>query len=194
MDAQPCGKCLSIALCVGDAPVIITDIQKTMATAGLCLTAALAIFGGLYHTGAEAGRTEVQAQFDAYKLAEAKQLEAVRAANASEELRHRQETAAIEDQLRKTEADHEATVLAIRADLSGRLHASEQRAAVYRRLSEAGPAERDLLASHTAELDRALEQGVGLVGELQAAVGQRDDELRAVGAKLISDRDLMGVH
>src|ERR1700751_1004858 len=101
--------------------MVITDIQKIMATAGLALTAALAIFGGLYHIGAEAGRSEVQSAFDEYKLAEAKQLDAVKADNASRELRHRQETATIEAQLRKSEDTHEATVAALRADYAVRL-------------------------------------------------------------------------
>lgn len=174
--------------------MVITDIQKIMAGAGLGITSVLAVVLLIYHAGAESGRFEVQTQFDTYKQAEAKQLDAAKNAISTAEFRHRQETATIEDQLRKTEATNEATVAALRSSYSDSLRASDTRAAAYRRMSASGPGQCDDLASHAAELDRSLVTGRSLVEELRSDIELREGQLRALGAVITNDRQLVGTH
>lgn len=77
------------------------------------------------------------------------------------------------------------------ADTDRRLRLSETRASVYQRQAQGGEAERRNLASHAAKLDRALEEGIEVVGELQELVGLRDHQLTQLGKQILADRLLL---
>jgi hypothetical protein len=173
---------------------LLTKKVNWRAFLGLALfpLAAWLVIAGLWIGGMSHGKHIVQAQWDKERAEYQAKIEALQVDIKNKEAVHRQETAQINGKLRKTEEDHETTVAALRRDLTLRLSVSDRRASVYQRLAEAGPAQCRGLASHTAELDRSLEEGVGLVGELQARLGQREDQLRLVGDQLIADRKLVG--
>lgn len=152
------------------------------------------LLAGLYCAGVIHGKSVIQTQWNSAKLVQALADSELRGKILQKEQVHRQEIVSVSEQLRKTEALHDQAVSALAAEHAERLRASAGRSTLYWNLAEAGPAECRALASHTAEFDRALEQGIDLVDELQAALRQRDDQLRLVGQALISDRTLVGMN
>lgn len=93
--------------------------------------------------------------------------------------------------LKQAKADYEKSLSSIRSDHALRLQHSNKRADVYQRMSEGAESERRSLASHAAQLDRSLEEGRLVVGELQATIRQRDAELILLGSQLLTERKLI---
>lgn len=158
---------------------------------GLPILALLGIAFWLFSWGLEEGRADVQAQWDQDKLQHQAVIEAFKAELEHKEAVNREQSRQIAEQLASVEADHARSVSALHAGFAVRLRNSEDRATVYQRMSEAGTAERSDLASHAAELDRALEEGRLLVGELRSTLVQREQQLRLVGEQLLADRRLI---
>lgn len=174
--------------------MVLTQLQKTIGLVAGGAFLVLCFTWFVYALGGDAGRARVTAEWERAKQDQLKQIHDLQAEIANRELRHRQETAAIADELRKTEATHEQDLAALRAEHADRLRASERRAAAYQRLAEDGPAACTRLAGHAARLDRALEEGRSLVVELGSTVEQRDSQLRLLGAQINTDRKLLGGH
>ena len=86
---------------------------------------------------------------------------------------------------------YETRLAELSADTDRRLRLSETRASVYQRQAEGGEVERRDLASHAAQLDRSLEEGIQVVGELQSLVGLRDQQLIILGQQIRADRTLL---
>lgn len=86
---------------------------------------------------------------------------------------------------------HEAIIIEQRGTYEQRLLQAERRAAIYQRQAQDGAAARRNLASHAAELDRALEEGIHLVGELESTLRLRDRQVIQLGNQLLSDRKLL---
>lgn len=158
--------------------------------------APLALIGGIgwwiYDTGKDAGRAEVQAKWDDYKQARTKfetelkaRIEVLQTQNQAAHLQANEDLA-------DANQTYAGSIAALNSGYALRLRNSEDRVRQYQRLSQAGEAERASLASHTAELDRALEEGRLLVGELRATLGQRDATIKSLATILFSDRNLMG--
>lgn len=144
--------------------------------------------GGVYYGGKHHGEALIQNKWDAAKVQEQLQIAELKGMVAQKEAVHQQETANISSQLQKTEDDHAKAIADLSADHAQRMRQSEARAAAYRHLAEAGASQCRDLASHAAELDRSLEEGRGLVGEFQATLGQREAQLRLLGAQIVDDR------
>lgn len=170
----------------------LTPIQLKIAKVALFVApVVLALNIGLMLGNAQ-GAAGVTAQWESAKNEQLKKIIALKDELARKGEAHRQETTRISDQLRKTEADYETTVAALATERSERLRLSDQRAARYLERAEAGTAECRSLASHTAQLDRALEEGRSLVKELGSTIERRDSELRLLGAQIQNDRKLLG--
>lgn len=158
--------------------------------------APLALIGAIgwwvYDSGKDAGRAEVQAQWNEYKLARAKFEAELKARN--EQLQSLNQAAHLQadEELADANQTYAGSMAALNAGFALRLHNSEDRARKYQHLSQASEAERASLASHAAELDRALEQGRLLVGELRTTLGQREATIKSLATILFSDRKLMG--
>lgn len=97
-------------------------------------------------------------------------------------------TTRIANELAAKETAHAKAMADLRADLDGRLQLATTRQGIYQRQAQGTAAERNYLASHAAELDRSLEEGRHLVGELKATIGQRDSAIRALGSMILADR------
>lgn len=105
---------------------------------------------------------------------------------------HQAETTRISDELAQIRQAHADALGRQRLAYEQRLRRSEGRAALYRDQAEAGAAGCRDLAGHAARLDRALEEGIGLVGELQETLGFRERQLRQLGEQIHADRKLLG--
>lgn len=145
----------------------------------------------VWTSGLNAGKASVEAAWNQEKLATARAVEELKGTIKTNEATYRESKQLLEDRLASAEVDHASSIAAIRAEHAGRLRQSADRASIYERLSDAGAAERSYLAGHAAELDRALEGGRLLVGELRSTLVQRDEQLRSLGQQLLDTRELM---
>lgn len=144
-----------------------------------------------YKTGSNSGAAGVQADWNTAKLRHAEELAELKERVAQNEATHRRESQVYADRLADAERSHLQSLADLRSGYADRLLDSERRASAYERMSEAGAVGRANLASHAAQLDRSLEQGRLLVGELRSAVEQRDSQLRTLGEQLQADRRLI---
>lgn len=155
----------------------------------------LAVLGGAgwwcYSSGLDTGKTEIQAKWDADKAKRDQAEAALKARYADEEKKHAQESATAAAALDAASAAHAKELDALRDDYARSVQRSDARAAIYQRQAQAGAVECGDLASHTAELDRSLEAGRSLVGELRATLELRDQQLVQVGQQLTADRKLL---
>lgn len=155
----------------------------------------LLAMSALYYTGHSrgviSGRAAITVEWQKEKIEHRDKILMLTAQIQQKEFAHRQESSRVAEQLRKTEVQYEEATRALSAERTQRLLLSKERAAVYQRLANAGSDKCRDLASHAAKLDHSLEEGRGLVAELQTALGQRDEQLRLLGAQLINDRRLL---
>lgn len=166
-------------------------IAKYFGGVVLAFTVILLASNVLYFSGVTQGENNINAQWQKAKAEHATEIARLQDEIRQKEFGYRQESSRIADQLRKTEDQYEKAVADLSVERAQRLRLSTERASLYQRLSQGGSAQCRDLASHAAKLDRALEEGRGMVGELQAALGQRDHQLKLLGAQLTNDRQLL---
>lgn len=109
---------------------------------------------------------------------------------AKQEENHRITQEGITNELAKARKEHEAVLSNQRIDFEHRLLQSARRAEVYQHQADSDASERRDLANHAARLDRALEEGRGLVLELSATLGLRERQLKQLGDQIRNDRQL----
>lgn len=80
--------------------------------------------------------------------------------------------------------DYEAKLRNINDEYSVRLSESEQRAKVYKRMSEQGKCQSSDLSDYTTKLDRSLTEGRQVVKLLRETIELRDNQLRQIGEQL----------
>lgn len=95
------------------------------------------------------------------------------------------------DELSSIRKQHEDTINALNSGYSDRMRNMQKRIQEYARITEGSSAKCRDLADHTAQLDRTLEEGRHLVGELRAGIEFRDNQLKKVGELLLSERKLL---
>lgn len=149
------------------------------------------IVGFIYHLGSNHGEAVVQAKWDHQKDVDAKFVAVEKAKIKVAEDTHNQQDRKISDELSNLKVAAAADHARIAGELALRLQNSAKREAVYRAASEGSAAERERLASYAAKLDRSLSEGISLVDELRATLEVRDGQLKALGAQIINDRQLM---
>lgn len=175
--------------------MVLTSLQIKIGIAALASSAILLAMSASYYSGhsqgVKTGEKNISVLWLKDQKEQAQKLLALQEEIKQKEFGHRQESARISDQLRKSETEHDQSLAALNADLAQRLRISTERAVVYQRQAEAGSDQCRGLASHAAQLDRSLEEGRGLVGELAATLRQRDEQLRLIGAQLTNDRLLL---
>lgn len=173
-----------------------SDVLKVVRIILAFLVLCLIFWAGRYaYTAAQAsGMRIVQAKWDAQRIKDAEAAQQIQDKLRIAEEAHRRNQQGIADAIAKSNEDHLAELSRIRSDYERRLRQSEVRADVYRRQAEGGAPERDNLASHAARLDRQLEEGLRVVGELTALVEQRDRQLIQLGQQILNDRELLNDH
>ena len=145
----------------------------------------------IYSTGKQAGIDEVSKEWTQEKLAYQDEILRIKTLNAGLEQDFENREAEVNKELRNVKASYERTLASNASEHAARLRNHQERADLYERKAQGSEVERRGLASHAAELDRSLEEGRHLVGELQAAIGQRDAQLKLLGEQIITDRELI---
>lgn len=156
------------------------------------------VFGlGAYVTfrGYVAGTEHVQRQWDAEResreKASQKAKSELEAKLAASEARYAEREQKITAELAQVAEQHLAALRSQRIALEQRLLQSTRRSEIYRDQAEGSEASCRDLASHAAKLDRALEEGRGLVQELSGTLGLRDRQVILLGDQIKSDRLLL---
>jgi hypothetical protein len=152
-----------------------------------CLILGLSCWFG-YRQGMGQGMATVQAKWDADKIAQQKfQLELQEQFFEQEALYYaKQEYYAHE--LALLRKNHATDLSNQRTIYEQRLLQSARRSEVYQSQAEASVASCRDLASHAARLDRALEEGRGLVEEFRETLRFREQQLIFLGEQILSDR------
>lgn len=148
------------------------------------------LIGAIFFLGSSYGESKIQAEWTAEKLEYSREVNRLQAQVRTKEQEHATETSHLQSQIAEQTRVHTLALAAVRTQLGDRLRTSEARAGVYQRQAEAGPAECRSLADHAAKLDRALEEGRGLVQELGLTLGQRENDIRSLSDQIRSDRKL----
>lgn len=155
----------------------------------LCLVLAVGYI--VYTAGSHRGQDLIQGRWDKEREARAKARAKQRADMAKAEMVHQKKDEEIVNALVKLQADEARDIARISGELALRLRDSELRGQRYLIASEGSAVERSRLASHAAELDKALAEGIAVVGELRSTLEVRDGQLRQLGAQIEADRQLI---
>ena len=165
----------------------LNSVVGLLVAAGV-IVAALA---GTYHLGKSAGENKVNLAWAKEKKELGDKIIKLQTEIKDNLAAYILESDKNETQLRDAKAEYEKSLSSIRATAADRVRNSEKRADVYQRMSEGAESQRRSLADHAARLDRNLEEGRLVVGELQATVRQRDRELILLGSQILTDRKLI---
>ena len=134
--------------------------------------------------GYSAGSSEVKQQWVAEQKANTVKANELKV-NYEEQLNeYRQKTDSLSKEIYDTRTQYDNRIATIKSDYTNRLLNSEQRASVYKRMSEAGRCTSDDLSAYTAKLDRSLTEGRELVRELRELIKLRDQQLNQLGKEL----------
>ena len=134
--------------------------------------------------GYSAGSSEVKQQWVAEQKANTAKVNELKV-NYEEQLNeYRQKTDSLSKEIYDTKIQYDKRIATIKSDYTNRLLNSEQRASVYKRMSEAGKCTSDDLSAYTAKLDRSLTEGRELVRELRELIKLRDQQLNQLGKEL----------
>lgn len=169
----------------------MTPPISTIALVAGVLVLCSSVLGGAYYMGHSSGEDKIRLEWADAQLRASKEKDALVAKIGQMEQVHREETDRIKGDLSNAKSAYEKALGVHRAEFTSRLQLSEQRASRYQRQAKGSDAERADLASHTAKLDRALEEGRGMVKELRDTLELRERQLRSLGEQLTSDRQLM---
>lgn len=132
-----------------------------------------------YNSGFEACRAQYQEKL--LKL----QLE-----SKDKERAYNENMQALSIDLTETRLRYENSINQLKSSYTDELLKSEQRAELYKRLSQSDQAKQRDLAIHTARLDRSLTEGRELVKQLTETIRVRDNQLRALGVYIQESSNL----
>ena len=137
-----------------------------------------------FYVGYSAGSAKVKQQWVAEQKANTVKVNELKV-NYEEQLsEYRQKTDSLSKEIYDTRTQYDNRIATIKSDYTNRLLNSEQRASVYKRMSEAGKCTSDDLSAYTAKLDRSLTEGRELVRELRELIKLRDQQLNQLGKEL----------
>lgn len=148
------------------------------------------LIGAIFFLGSNYKDAQWEAKWAQDKLEYSREIDRLKDVTRTKEQEHATETSKLQSKIAEQVRLHEVALAAVRAEFTQRLRSSETRAGIYQRQAEAGPAQCRDLAAHAARLDRALEEGRGLVQELRLTVGQRDNAIRSLSDQIRADRKL----
>lgn len=144
----------------------------------------LVCISATFCVGYSAGSSEVKQQWVAEQKANTAKVNELKV-NYEEQLNeYRQKTDSLSKEIYDTRTQYDNRIATIKSDYTNRLLNSEQRASVYKRMSEAGKCTSDDLSAYTAKLDRSLTEGRELVRELRELIKLRDQQLNQLGKEL----------
>lgn len=148
----------------------------------------------VYSAGVLHGMSNVQKEWDAdahardivtasYKA----ENEALRAQNKELVEKHTKE-------LKDVKQSYESRIKLLESEFTRRMQFHENRAQLYRQQAQGGETERRNLADHAAKLDRTVEEGIAVVGELSELIGLRDKQIIVLGDQIRADRKVLKIN
>ena len=137
-----------------------------------------------FYVGYSAGSSEVKQQWVAEQKANTVKVNELKVKYEEQLNEYRQKTDSLSKEINDTRTQYDNRIATIKSDYTNRLLNSEQRASVYKRMSEAGKCTSDDLSAYTAKLDRSLTEGRELVRELRELIKLRDQQLNQLGKEL----------
>lgn len=144
----------------------------------------LLIICGLYHLAYTAGYNSCNTEFLAYKQAQTAKVLELETQYNEQEKKYQTETQALVQQISKSTEDFNKQLTNLKQSYADKLQQSEQRANLYKQMSDGSNNSRNNLATHTARLDRIIVEGRQLVAELRATIELRDQQLNQCGEQL----------
>ena len=132
-----------------------------------------------YNSGFEACRAQYQ-----------EKLLQLQIENKEKERAYHEDMEALSIDLTETRLKYENSINQLKSSYADELLKSEQRAELYKRLSQSDQAKQRDLAIHTARLDRSLTEGRELVKQLTETIRVRDQQLRALGVYIQESNSL----
>jgi hypothetical protein len=144
----------------------------------------------IYYSGYNQGANKIKAERLAERSAQALIVAELKGKITQKEKQHAQDTAKLRVELAFKETVYKDLLGSARNEFVVSLRDSEQRANRYRALSQGDATQCRNLASHAAGLDRSIVEGQSVVKELRATIEFRDTQVRALGAQILSDRQL----
>ena len=178
-------------MCLGIKAVSLIPLQIKLWAAGIAFGLALVIAAVCYFSGVSQGEKNITALWETDKRQQLDAILLLKGKIGQRESDHRRQSDFVANELRQSETNYEKAVAALNAERAKRLRISAERAEIYKRLAEAGPDQSGRLAGYAAELDRSLEEGRSLVGELKETLGQREAGLRLLGTQIKNDRKVL---
>ncbi len=145
----------------------------------------------IYSLGSKNGEANVQAKWNAERSLHKKYAEAEQTKINEQQMVHQQRDKEITNALAKINETQAGNTARIAGEYALRMQDSARREALYRSQAEGTAVERTGLASYAAELDRTLSEGIELVDSFQTTLEVRDGQLRALGAQITNDRQLI---
>lgn len=154
----------------------------------ICLT----IFGIIICAGIACYKMGYKsAETDLYHTWETEKLELIKEANEKNH-EYRQEISKLKDELFTNKQQYEKNLNDIKYATANQLQQSENRAQVYRDQAQSGEVERNRLAEHTAQLDRALSEAITLVKEFRTTTEQLQSIIEILVKRLQAEQKLAG--
>ena len=144
----------------------------------------LVCISATFCVGYSAGSSEVKQQWVAEQKANTAKVNELKVDYEEQLNEYRQKTDSLSKEIYDTRTQYDNRIATIKSDYTNRLLNSEQRASVYKRMSEAGRCTSNDLSAYTAKLDRSLTEGRELVRELRELIKLRDQQLNQLGKEL----------
>lgn len=151
----------------------------------------VSIVGLSAKVGNMAGKSEIRSEWQTDNDLKAAAITKLKNILIEKEANHKLLSEQNANELARKQKEHAQAMDSLRADYAERLLSSTNRANAYERLSRGTTTERDRLVQHTAELDRTLEEGRHLVGELRQTLGQCEITVGVLGTQILLDRNLL---
>ena len=137
------------------------------------------------------GKNKVQAQWDAAQVVHLQAITDAQTKYNKLEGEHSALTRQIEEKEQINATQSKESIAAIEREYAGRLLNADKRAGIYQRKAEAGAIEQRNLAEHAAQLDRAIEDGLRVVGVLETTIRERDGTIRNLAEQIRTDRKVL---
>lgn len=153
------------------------------------LMAALGV--AIYLLGIHNGKDEIQSKWDASVKISKQEQDKLKDKYHELERQYNFDVGQLSNQLHTAKTQYKDRIDSLTNEYAARLQQSSERADIYERKATSGAAECRSLASHAIRLDRTLEEGRHLVGELQTTIRLRDSQIKALAAQIQADHKLL---
>lgn len=145
----------------------------------------------VYSAGVLHGMSNVQKEWDADVHAREVVTAAYKAENEALRKQNSELVAKHTKDLKDAKQQYQNNIKLLESEFTKRMQLHENRAQLYQQQAQGGQAERGNLADHASKLDRSIEEGRAVVGELTELVKLRDKQVILLGLQIKADRKVL---